>query len=664
MVSYTAARSDGLGASVYVARADGSGAAEMVRGGLAASWSPNGQRLAYLTETGDRAHPYALHLVADDGSADTVLSIEAALSAEKSPRWSPDGAHIVLESPLPQGGLLVIDTQTLLATNVSLTLPFPSGATWAPDSSRLAFHAPDNVELNNEYRVYTVRADGSELTRLAADTLNDFVQQWHPDGSRLLVKSGAPPGPTQVYRLSLDGTDRVRLFGDQDYGDPIAFSPNGKQLAFLARQLKFDAQKNITGANEQLTLANADGTNARVLQELARDYGQAGFSAPAWSPNGRYLLYTRGVTDTLPDLYSLDICSGAETRVATSVFGYPAWRPGAPLESIPTVIATPPDTGEDAAKTDFARKLAWTPDGLTLAASTAAGFRFYNPTSLATSVLLPRSANCCVLAALGAQYLASLDNGGTAVRVYDWQSQDLIFEQRDAPAEQFQSAALSPDGTILATGERFQVRLWDLTSITRTVTDTLLGTLQTADVADSFVPAVGFTADGRTLVSVTQWEGIVDEWNVAALALRRSFRIPTVTYFTLAPGAGQLIADYAKPGFDLWNVATGRLSAHHPNIISKGGPDYTAFSANHLRLAVWGHSTALGKTLAVWDIGSDTLLHEFGLGADALESLEWRSAAFSPDGQTLAAGDSAGVIYLYSTTDWSEKGRAELPKLP
>jgi WD40 repeat protein len=268
------------------------------------------------------------------------------------------------------------------------------------------------------------------------------------------------------------------------------------------------------------------------------------------------------------------------------------------------------------------------------------------------------------MAAFGERYLASLDDGGTAVRVYDWQSQELVFEQRDLPAENFQSAALSPDGSLLATGERFQVRLWDLSAVTRTITGTLLATLQTADIADSFVTAVGFTPDGRTLASVTQWEGIVDEWNVDTLALRRSFRIPRVTVFTLAPGAGRLIADYAQPGFELWNVATGGLIARHPTIISKGGPDYTVFSANRQRLAVWGHTTALGKTLAVWDIDFDTLLHEFGLGANAPESLEWRSAAFSPDGSTLAAADSAGIIYLYSTADWSEEGRVELPKLP
>jgi WD40 repeat protein len=664
MLSYTGARSDGAGSSTYVVRADGSGQAEMVRGGLAASWSPNGQRLAYLTETGDEARPYALHLVADDGSGDSSLAIDAPLSAEKSPRWSPNGAFLALDNPLQQSGVIVVDAQTLQATNVSLTLPIPSGSTWAPDSSRLAFHAPDNVALNNEYRAYTVRPDGSELTRLEADTLNDFVQQWHPDGTRLLVKSGAPPGPTQIYLLPLDGADRVRLFGDQNYADPIAFSPNGQQMAYLVSELAFDAENNITGATEQLTLANADGTNTRLLAELVLDYGQAGFSAPQWSPNGRYLMYTRGVTDTLPDLYVMDVCAGGETKVASGIFGYPNWRPGVPLSNVPTIIATPPDAGEVETEPDHARRLAWAPDGLTLAASTNAGMRFYNPASLATNVLLPRPQECCRLAAYGERYLATIDNGGTGLSVFDWQSQELVFEQRDFPAENFQSAAISPDGTLLATGERFQVRLWDLAAVTNTITGTLLATFQTADIADSFVVAVGFTDNGRTLISVTQWEGIVDEWDIPSLTLRRTFRIPTVTFFTLSPGATQLIADYAQPGFELWNVATGGLIARHPTIISKGGPEFTAFSADRDRLAVWGHTTVLGKTLAVWDISSDTLLHEFGLGADAPEALEWRSAAFSPDGAILAAGDSAGTIYLYNTADWTERGRVQVPSAP
>ena len=245
--------------------------------------------------------------------------------------------------------------------------------------------------------------------------------------------------------------------------------------------------------------------------------------------------------------------------------------------------------------------------------------------------------------------------GGTGVTVYDWQTQQVIFAQADQPAEQFQSVALSPDGTRLATGERFQVRLWELPS------GALLETFQTAEVADSYVVGLAFTPDGSALVSVTQWEGVVQVWDVDALTVRRTFRIPTATYFTLTPGGRQLAADYARPGFELWEPASGARLGSHPDIIGAGGPEYTAFSADSRRVAVWGYVSELGRTLAVWDVANDRQLHALGLDDSAGATNNWLSAAFSPDGTRLAVSDAAGNIYLYDTANWTEAGRWAVP---
>lgn len=185
------------------------------------------------------------------------------------------------------------------------------------------------------------------------------------------------------------------------------------------------------------------------------------------------------------------------------------------------------------------------------------------------------------------------------------------------------------------------MRLWELPS------GTLLSTFQTAEVADSYVVGLAFTPDGGALVSVTQWEGIVQVWDVDALTVRRTFRIPTVTYFTLTPGGRQLAADYAKPGFELWEPATGSRLGNHPDIIGAGGPGYTAFSAHSRRVAVWGYVSELGRTLAVWDVPNNRQLTAMALDNRAGATNDWLSAAFSPDGTRLAASDAAGHIYLY-----------------
>ncbi|MCC6188088.1 MAG: PD40 domain-containing protein, partial [Anaerolineales bacterium] len=132
-LSYTAARGDGLGTSIYVARADGSQAAEFVLGALAPSWSPDGQQLAYLTETGDEARPYDLRVVGFDGTDETVLPIDFALDIDPSPRWSPDGRYLAVEGA--EEGVYVIEVDTGQVASVSGDTALAWGPVWSLDST-------------------------------------------------------------------------------------------------------------------------------------------------------------------------------------------------------------------------------------------------------------------------------------------------------------------------------------------------------------------------------------------------------------------------------------------------------------------------------------------------------------------------------------------------
>ena len=158
------------------------------------------------------------------------------------------------------------------------------------------------------------------------------------------------------------------------------------------------------------------------------------------------------------------------------------------------------------------------------------------------------------------------------------------------------SMALSPDGTILASGARLgTVRLWDASNLT------LITTLE-EDRFDGGVGAVAFSRDGRTLASgsyrgIKLWD-VLTQRHIATLAEDRFDGGVRALVFsrdgrTLASGTG-------NGGVVLWDVQTRQiittLDGHTGTVVS------VVFSRDGTTLAT-GSSRHLGdSTLLLWDM--------------------------------------------------------------
>ena len=205
----------------------------------------------------------------------------------------------------------------------------------------------------------------------------------------------------------------------------------------------------------------------------------------------------------------------------------------------------------------------------------------------------------------------------------------------------FSATALSPDGKLLATGGLDgTVRLWD----------TETGKLVRALIGhNSYVYGLDFSPDGTALTSSGSFDATVRLWDVrSGMPLRVLKESPTYLVQTAwSPDGKTILAAGGESGtLSRWNAPTGNYQTK----FEFGKP------VQGLAWAPDSHTAAVVVAklpLHIWDADTNKIQKKLGS-----ETTDFRCAAFSPDGKTLAAGTSAQTI-LYDAASGAEKGKLD-----
>ncbi len=135
-------------------------------------YSPDGAQLAFIRVGPDEGVGTLMVMDADGGKPE-ALGSEVFLSGMACD-WSPDGRSILVGSP--DGEILLVPPD-----GGSSTIPgldgFASGPSWSLDGDYIMF----SMSLEGEqFDVYTVAADGTELTRITDSDLLEEAAAWLP----------------------------------------------------------------------------------------------------------------------------------------------------------------------------------------------------------------------------------------------------------------------------------------------------------------------------------------------------------------------------------------------------------------------------------------------------------------------------------------------------
>jgi Tol biopolymer transport system component len=204
---------------IFVSNTDGSGRTRVPLSAgdeSSPSLSPDGSKLVYVKRRADnRADLYSANV---DGSNEVPLtvSIPEIEIAHQSPRWSPDGTRIAFAAGVPgQLHIWVMNangSNLAQLTNASIT---DTDISWSPDGKRLVFARTATPALS-DLVILDIASRQEHPMGLAGS--NRFPS-WSPDGTRIVFSASVPgAGDTELFTIRPDGSALTRLT-DNDVND-------------------------------------------------------------------------------------------------------------------------------------------------------------------------------------------------------------------------------------------------------------------------------------------------------------------------------------------------------------------------------------------------------------------------------------------------------------
>ena len=102
------------------------------------------------------------------------------------PVWSPDGLRIAFVSDRESAaGIYVVDADGSGVTGLTNSPAIDRTLAWSPDGARIAFKS----DRDGQTEIYVMNADGSDQTRLTRNFGHDHGGTWSPDGAQLVFSS-------------------------------------------------------------------------------------------------------------------------------------------------------------------------------------------------------------------------------------------------------------------------------------------------------------------------------------------------------------------------------------------------------------------------------------------------------------------------------------------
>lgn len=223
------------------------------------------------------------------------------------PSISPDGRRIVYENEFE---LWTVDVPNGQPRKITIDLAFDpkhntmqyltttnqaDGFSPSPNGDYLA------VDWHGEVFIVPTDAEAGEKTQVTRSSWRDRYQQYSPDGKWLAYITDES-GEEEIWAYELASGTRKKLTTHESFKQSFTWAPSSARIAFPAANRLFETD--VATARTTEVASNPDG----------------GFNGVRYSPDGKWLLYSRGDADLNTDVYALEVATRREHNLTGNPF--------------------------------------------------------------------------------------------------------------------------------------------------------------------------------------------------------------------------------------------------------------------------------------------------------------------------------------------------------
>lgn len=294
--------------------------------------SPDGRFVAYaVRETNWDDNSYDTNIWVADTQTGSTRQLTRGRKSSQAPAWSPDGSRLAFVSDRTDKRQIYVINPTGGEAEAMTSLDEGVNSfAWSPDGSRIAFTATEPKpaaikDRDKKYGEFQVVDQDHRMSHLfILDLVNKAVTPltagpftvgsfaWSPDGARIAFdhRVNASPGSSGSADISVvsvsDKSVRPLITQDGPDTDPI-WSPDGTKIAFATAMARPD---DYYTNGIIATVAASGGAPTPLTTSFDEDP-----SLVDWKSNG---LYFSGLDRTYSHLYRIDVATGAVARVGAA----------------------------------------------------------------------------------------------------------------------------------------------------------------------------------------------------------------------------------------------------------------------------------------------------------------------------------------------------------